>query len=158
MINTIIIYEPSKNLPKEGWLQRCTSCDEITGNTMNVVSIIETLLGITHEYIAYICVKCENKLLCRVHYVDETIHKLKYKFFKSMNRTIITHLTSRHIYKYNIVDGTANTSQKHSELTESLRKYTYFPVEPNPPAPLDVSSSSSTSSTPPNGDKSGVQI
>ena len=158
MINTIIIYEPSKNLPKEGWLQRCTSCDEITGNTMNVVSIIETLLGITHEYIAYICVKCENKLLCRVHYVDETLYKLKNKFFKTMNRTILAHLTSRHIYKYNIVDGTANTSQKHSELTESLRKYTYFPVEPNPPAPLDVSSSSSTSSTPPNGDKSGVQI
>lgn len=155
MINTIIIYEPSKNLPKEGWLQRCTSCDEVTGNTINVITIIES---ITHEYIAYICGKCENKLLCRVNYVDETIHRLKHKFFKTMNRTIITHLTSRHIYKYNIVDGTANTSQKHSELTEFLRKYTYFPVEPNPPAPLDVSSNSSTNSTLENGDKSGVQI
>lgn len=155
MINTITIYEPSKNLPKEGWLQRCISCDEVTSNTMNVITIIEK---ITHEYITYICVKCENKLLCRVNYADETIHRLKYKFFKTMNRTITTHLTSRHIYKYNIVDGTANTSQKHSELTESLRKYTYFPVEPNPPAPLDVSSRSSTSSTPPNADKSGVQI
>lgn len=153
----VMLYQSSINLPKEGWLQRCSMCNEITGNTLSVVSIYIPRERTSLDYTAYICLKCENKVMCRVHYIDQTIHRIKHKFFKMMNKTIIVHLHKHGIYNY-LIENVANTSYNHIQLTESLRQYTYLPVEPNPPAPLDVSSSSSTNTTRENGDKSGVQI
>jgi len=155
----VMLYQSSKNLPKEGWLQQCTMCNEVTGNTMSVLSIYVTTQAENRnvEYIAYICLKCENKVMCRVHYINEIIHRIKHKFFRTMNKTIINHLRHNNIYHYSI-GNVNNTSYNHTELTAILREYTYFPVEPKPPAPLDVSSNSSTNSTRETDDKSGVQI
>lgn len=154
----VMLYESSKNLPKEGWFQRCSICNDITANTMNVLSIYTLREKTTIDYVTYICLKCENKVRSTTE--DNTIRIIKNKFFRTMNRTIITYLRLRSIYDYNVVDGESNTSYNHTQLTNSLRKYTttYLPVEPNPPAPLDVSSNSSTNSTRESGDKSGVQI
>ncbi len=149
--HTVTIYEPSQ-LPKEGWLQCCIVCREITGNIFNVITI-ETVSHTIH-YEAYLCLKCDNKLMCRTTYNIELAHKTKYKFFKNVNKTIIGHLNKYNIYNFTV----ENVNHNHTQLTETLRKYTYFPVEPNPPAPLDVSSNSSTNSTRETDDKSGVQI
>lgn len=149
--HTVTIHEAS-NLPREGWLQPCVVCKEITGNIMNVVVINTECRTINYE--AYLCLKCENKLMCRNTYNIELSFKTKYKFFKNINKTIIGHLNKYNIYNYTI----ENVTHNHSQLTETLRKYSYFPVEPNPPSPLDVSSNSSTNSTRENGDKSGAQI
>ncbi len=157
MTSKVFLYNSSKNLPKEGWLQRCCMCKEVTGNTMNVITIYIPREKMHMEYETYICVKCENKVMGRIHYIDETIHRIKHKFFKIMDNSIKKYLNLYNIYNYSI-ENVANTSYSHTLLTEHLLRYTYFPVEPNPPAPLDVSSSSSTNSTRENGDKSGVQI
>ncbi len=153
----VFLYNSRKNLPKEGWLQPCCMCNEITGNTMNIVRIYLSREDVQLEYITYICLKCENKVIGRLHYVDHTIHRIKHKFFKTMDNSIRNYLNLHNIYNYSI-ENVENTTYTHSMLTEYLRKYTYFPVEPKPPAPLAVASSSSTNSTRENGDKSGVQI
>ena len=152
----IMIYQSSINLPREGWLQRCFICNQVTGNTMSVVKIYVFKQDIYLDYSAYICIKCENKVMSRVHCIDETIYRIKHKFFKMLNKSIIDDLHQFGIYNYSI-ENVANTNYNHTQLTSYLRKYTYFPVEPNPPDPLDVSSNSSTNSTRENGDKSGVQ-
>jgi len=152
----IMIYQSSLNLPKEGWLQRCFICNQVTGNNLSVVKIYVSKQKTYLDYTTYICVKCENKVMCRVHYINQNIYRIKYKFFKMLNKSIIDDLHRYGIYNYSI-ENVANTNYNHTQLTEHLMKYTYFPVEPNPPEPLVVSSSSSTNSILENGDKSGVQ-
>jgi len=142
-MKTVYIHKPVITLPNEGWLQACVVCDEITGNTHQVIRVADI------NYIAYLCARCEIKILNKT-----TLHKNK--FFRRVNRTIISHLRHNNIYNYSIGD-VVNTSFNHTQLTYILRQR-YLPVEPNPPAPLAVSSSSSTNSTRENGDKSGVQI
>jgi hypothetical protein len=146
----ISIHETCSNLPREGWLQACLVCNDVTGNEKNIVTIA-TSIHQTIEYTTYLCRKCETKINS-----DEDI---KNKFFRRINKKIIKHLNNYNLYKYTIIQTQRpNNSRRHFEITAYLHKLIYLPVEPNPPAPLDVSSNSSTSSTLENGDKSGVQI
>lgn len=151
----VYIYQSSVNLPREGWLQACNVCNEVTSNTFDVIEVnVVELTPI--RYVSYLCCKCEAKLTNN-HSNSHLIYRTKNKFFRSMNRTIISHLQRHNICKYSI-ENVANTSYNHTQLTHILRQRYYLPVEPKPPAPLAVPSNSSTNSTRQNGDKSGVQI
>lgn len=146
---TIAIHDECSTLPPQGWLQACLVCRDVTGNEIPIV-YIETSLQ-TINYTTYLCRKCEIKMNC-----DEDIQN---KFFRRINRKIITHLNNYALLRYTIIQTQRhNTTRRHFELTAYLHKLIYLPVEPKPPAPLAVSSSSSTNSTRENGDKSGVQI
>ena len=108
----VFLYNSSNNLPKEGWLQRCSLCNEITGNTMDVVKIYIPREKKHLEYIVYVCLKCENKVI----YVDN----IKQQFLKLIDNTIKNYLDIRNIYSYSIDNNVANTSFNHKQLTHYL--------------------------------------
>ena len=49
------LYIPQKNLPKEGWLQACINCGNITANTQRLKKTF------TKEYIIYLCKSCQKR-------------------------------------------------------------------------------------------------
>jgi len=61
------------NLPKEGWLHACVSCNEITSKT--VFYKIKLIKGQKITYNAYLCPKC-----CQNRYKDKYE---EYKFMKN---------------------------------------------------------------------------
>ena len=85
----IELYEYSETLPKNGWLQRCITCDSITSSTR-----IYTSKKYAKRYIfeAYVCMDCQKKMCEKEYYAifakncEKYIHKKLSNSLLSRNR------------------------------------------------------------------------
>lgn len=73
------IYKKT-HLPKEGWLQGCFICNEITGNYELFKKYYDYENKIMLKIYVYVCNKCKNKI------VRES--EIKYKYNNSINEYI----------------------------------------------------------------------
>ena len=71
------IYNPSDNLPEEGWFQACFECRTITSDTIKIKENISCFEII--EYDTYLCRPCQKEMNDDEKYT---------KFFKKCNEHI----------------------------------------------------------------------
>tara|TARA_B100001093_G_C26622156_1_gene925105 strand:+ start:209 stop:655 length:447 start_codon:yes stop_codon:yes gene_type:complete len=81
----IYCYDKSKNLPSNGWLQKCFPCNKITSSTMLVKKTENVYMK--HNYYFYICSSCKNDIdqsekYSKLFYRECNIYiKEKYTFY-----------------------------------------------------------------------------